>query len=775
MKFFPSVILSLLIACVSAHAAAKTPRYFGARPGALVEVKERLAKQDPALEPALKELLKDADKALKVQPPSVTQKPKPAPSGSKHDYMTAAPYYWPDPSKPDGIPYLRKDGKVNPEVRTDAYDHQRLGTMTKTVETLALAYDLTGNEDYAAHAAKCLRVWFLDPATRMNPHLTFAQAVPGKNTGRAAGVLEGRSLVSAGDAAGLIRGSKSWPAEDHKVLMKWMGDYLDWLMTSEIGRDEGDATNNHGTFYDVQVIGLALVLNRKNLAKETAEAAKQKRIAAQIEPDGRQPRELTRATSFGYSRFNLSALFALATLAEHAGVDLWNYRTEDGRSMRGALDFLLPFIVEPGKKWPYPQIKAIDPDDLAPLLVQAVSVYQDRKYTEALVALDPDPGSRLRLLVPAQFSPVDVTALDRPRILKAATSALALEPITLTRFTAKLSEGGANDFYSNGDYWWPDPTKPDGLPYIRRDGQSNPENFSQHRMAVRQVNESVAALAAAYQMTREERYVDKAAELLRVFFIDPKTRMNPHLNYAQAIPGVSPGRGIGIIDTLHLIEVPVAVAAVEGSAAFPPEMASGMSKWFADYLDWMITSENGKEEAAAKNNHAVAYWLQVAAFARFTGDEKRLAESRRQFKEVFVGMQMAADGSFPAELSRTKPFGYSIFQLDNLATLCQVLSTPEKDLWSYQLPDGRGIRKAIAYLYPYLTDKSKWPLPPDVEAWEGWPSRQPSLLFAGIALNENRYLDLWRGLPADPTDPEVRRNIAITQPLLWTRPTPVGK
>jgi hypothetical protein len=640
------------------------------------------------------------------------------------------------------------------------------------VETLALAYHFSGNENYAAHAAKCLRVWFLDPATRMNPHLNFAQAIPGKNTGRGAGVLEGRNLVIAADAAGLILGSKSWPAADHQSLMKWMGEYLDWLMNSEIGRDERDAKNNHGTFYDVQIIGLALMLDRKDLAKETAEAAKLKRIAAQIEADGRQPHELARTTSFGYSRFNLTALFALATLAEHVGVDLWNYRTEDGRGIQGALDFMVPFITEPGKKWPYPQIKAIEPDDLTPLFIQAASVYQNPKYTEALAALKPAPAERMRLMVSVHFSPLHVSALDRPRILKAATSALALEPITITRFPAKLSEGGPNDFYSNGDYWWPDPSKPDGLPYVRRDGQSNPQNFTHHRMAVRQLNQSVAALAAAYQITREESYVHKASDLLRVFFLDPKTRMNPHLNYAQAIPGVSPGRGIGIIDTLHLIEVPLAIAVLEASTAFTPEVASGMRKWFADYLDWMITSENGKEEAAEKNNHAVAYWLQVAAFARFTGDEKRLAECRRQFKEVFVGMQMATDGSFPAELSRTKPYGYSIFQLDNMATLCQVLSTPEEDLWSFQLPDGRGMRKAIAYLYPYIADKSQWPLPPDVEAWEGWPSRQASLLFAGIALNENRYLHLWRALPADPTDPEVRRNIAITQPLLWILPSP---
>ncbi len=206
---------------------------------------------------------------------------------------------------------------------------------------------------------------------------------------------------------------------------------------------------------------------------------------------------------------------------------------------------------------------------------------------------------------------------------------------------------------------------------------------------------------------------------------------------------------------------------MEKSPDFTPELVAGLKKWFADYAEWMLTSRNGKEEAAAKNNHAVAFWLQVACFAHFTGDTAKLAECRRQFKEVFVPNQMAADGSFPLELKRTKPYAYSIFQLDNMATLCQVLSIPQDDLWKFELPDGRGIRKAMAYLYPFLADKSKWPLKPDVQAWDGWPARQPSLLFGGLMFEERAYLDLWKKLPPDPTDAEVRRNISITQPILW--------
>jgi len=377
------------------------------------------------------------------------------------------------------------------------------------------------------------------------------------------------------------------------------------------------------------------------------------------------------------------------------------------------------------------------------------------------------------LLLPATAAPaLDVAALDHDRILQAADAALKQEPITITKYRAKLSEGGPNDYYSNGDYWWPNPNTTNGLPYVQRDGESNPDNFNRHRDCVHELHNAVAALGAAYEITGDDRYVKKAVELLRVFFLDPQTRMNANLQYAQAIPGVSTGRGIGIIDTLHLIEVPLAIEVLEKSPAFPPEALGGLKKWFADYVEWMTTSKNGHDEANATNNHAVAFWLQVAVFAQFTGDDTKLAECRQHFKEVFVPKQMAPDGSFPRELARTKPYGYSIFQLDNMATLCQVLSTTNDNLWTFTLPDGRGMAKAMAFLYPYLADKNKWLTDghrKDVQAWDGWPAREPSLLFAGLAFNEPKYLDLWKKLPTDPTDEEVRRNIAITQPILWLK------
>lgn len=362
---------------------------------------------------------------------------------------------------------------------------------------------------------------------------------------------------------------------------------------------------------------------------------------------------------------------------------------------------------------------------------------------------------------------LEVASLDRSRILRLAEEAMGMAPVSITQFPAGLSEGGPHDFYSNGDYWWPDPNRPNGLPYVRRDGQSNPDNFSAHRIALRNMRNAVAALAAAYALDGQEKYAAKAVTLLRVFFLDEGTRMNPSLLYAQAIPGVSSGRGIGIIDTLHLAEVPLAIMAIDKSKAMTPETRDGLKTWFADYAQWMTTHRYGLDEMNARNNHSVAYMVQLAAFARLTGDGEKLDLCRRRYKEVFVPQQMAVDGSFPQELARTKPYGYSIFQLDNMAILCQLLSTPDENLWAFTLPDGRGIRKAVEYLYPYLRDQSAWPRKPDVEHFEAWPVRQPALLFAGYAFGEGRYVDLWKTLEPDPTDAEVQRNMAITQPLLW--------
>ena len=243
--------------------------------------------------------------------------------------------------------------------------------------------------------------------------------------------------------------------------------------------------------------------------------------------------------------------------------------------------------------------------------------------------------------------------------------------------------------------------------------------------------------------------------------------MAPHLRYAQAIHGVSPGRGTGIIDTIHLVEVARALEALERRPGSRRPSATASSGWFADYLRWMTTDPNGIEEREAKNNHGTCWVMQVAAFARLTGNEELLAFCRDRFKTVLVPSQMATDGSFPLETARTKPYGYSLFNLDAMATAAWILSTPADDLWRFELPDGRGLRRAVACMAPFIRDRKKWPFPPDVMYDDQWPMRQPSLLFAGLAYGETSYLELWKTLPADSSVDEVVRNFFVRQPLLW--------
>lgn len=372
-------------------AGKESPRFFGARRGALPIVKQGIAQGETSLMPAYEALLRVADEALETEPPTVTDKKRHPVSGNLNDYYTQAPYLWPDPAKSDGLPYLPKDGIINPESRNpDFVDYSRGQEIGHLVETLALAYYFTGKESYAAHAARCLRVWFIDSATRMNPNLQYAQAVPGRNQGRYIGMIEAGGVVQAVDAAGLLDGSNHWSKDDRAALDIWITDFLDWFMNSEYGREEVQMRQNHGTMFDLRVVHLALALGKRDLAREKLESVKENRIARQIEPDGAQPMELRRTKSFNYSVMNLTGLTELATLGEWVGVDLWTFETSDGRSIRRALEFLRPYVEavpegSPPRVWHYKQIVPFLPEILAPAFRMASIGYQDEEY-EAIVS-----------------------------------------------------------------------------------------------------------------------------------------------------------------------------------------------------------------------------------------------------------------------------------------------------------------------------------------------------------------------------------------------------
>jgi Alginate lyase len=351
----------------------------------LLLTRQRLHDGDQNLAPAWAKLEREAQKALLEGPFSIVNKSVTPPSSDKHDYLSQAPYFWPNPKSPNGLPYVRRDGERNPEINKIT-DHRSLDQLESAVETLALAYYFKADEAYAKKAVQLLRAFFLDPATRMNPNLEYAQFIPGVNTGRGIGLIETRGLTQVVDAIGLLTGSKALTEADEQGLQNWFGRFLQWMLESKNGRDEAVAKNNHGTYYDVQVVSFALFLGKIDLAMRVLQEARQKRIATQVEPDGRQPLELARTKAWGYSNGNLDGLMLLATLGERVGIDLWNFQTVDGRSIRKALDFLIPVALGE-RKWQYQELGGVKPEILVPLMRRAAIAYHDKQYQTLMAKL----------------------------------------------------------------------------------------------------------------------------------------------------------------------------------------------------------------------------------------------------------------------------------------------------------------------------------------------------------------------------------------------------
>jgi hypothetical protein len=364
----------------------------------LETARERLARGNSDLQGAFKQLRADADAALELKATSVMDKSRPAASGDKHDYFSYGPYWWPDPAKPDGLPYVRRDGESNPAAfeNTDDRAFSRLGN---AVETLGLAYWFTGEERYAQKAAWLVRIWFLDPATRMNPNFQYAQAIPGITVGRGIGIIEARRIMQVNEGLALLKGSSQWNEMDRVALRAWMEEFYRWLRTSKNGRDEAAEQNNHGSWYDAQTAHLALVLGHTAHARNILTEGLNKRIARQIEPDGSQPHELGRTRSLNYSLFNLEALFACARLAEHVGVDWWSFQTSDGRGLRAALADVAPYA-DPARPWPRKDIHPGDRKPLLPLLAEYLQHREDAGLAEILAVQSArsDADSRWRLL-----------------------------------------------------------------------------------------------------------------------------------------------------------------------------------------------------------------------------------------------------------------------------------------------------------------------------------------------------------------------------------------
>lgn len=333
--------------------------------------------------PALTALKQRADGALAFEPVSVMDKSMTPPSGDKHDYMSVGPYWWPDPEQPDGLPYIRRDGEVNPERHT--YDNVPLSHLCDQVVQLAQAAYVFEHAPYARHAARLLRVWFLDPASRMNPHLDYGQAIPGRCTGRGIGIIDTATrFPDLVDALQLLAGAADWSEADQEGMRAWMWAYLEWLLESEKGRDEAATHNNHAVYFDLQAVVLALYTGQAALARRILAEVPARRIETQIEPDGCQPHELARTKSRSYSLMNTLGFLRLARLGRHVDVDLWGYVGDEGRSIPRAVQWFIPYI-RGEKRWTWQQIAPFeDPAAYRPMFLLAAAHAAEPVYRDIL-------------------------------------------------------------------------------------------------------------------------------------------------------------------------------------------------------------------------------------------------------------------------------------------------------------------------------------------------------------------------------------------------------
>lgn len=367
------------------------------------------------------------------------------------------------------------------------------------------------------------------------------------------------------------------------------------------------------------------------------------------------------------------------------------------------------------------------------------------------------------------FMPIDqkeILQTLKQKTIEKANWALTQPPITITSSFCNRSAGNKHDFFSEGDYWWPNPDNPNGA-YIQKDGLTNPNNFVDHRKAMIRFSQIIGYLSSAYCITKEEKYAGYAAKHLDAWFIYSSTLMNPSLLYAQAIKGKVTGRSIGIIDMIQMLEVAQGVVVFEHSSKIGKQKIEKIKQWFTQYLTWVTTHKYGIEERDTKNNHATCWVMQVAVFAKFVGNDSLLTDCKNRFKKILLPSQMDSIGSFPLELKRTKPYGYSLFNLDAMSTICHVLSTKKENLWNYTLTNGATLKTAIEFMYPFVEQKNKWPFQQDVMYWNEWPIAHPFLLFAFNNFNTKNWLNTWKKLEHFPTNDEVIRNLPIRNPLIW--------
>ena len=383
----------LVIPCLLASLpAASTRPLLLIQPSRLAELKT--AKPDSPAAKRLTQLLAEADAAMELPTITITKNPNLQASGDPHDYFSTAPYYWPNPNTPDGMPYIRKDGERNPD-RAKLSDQEPMLQMLRAAEVLAIAYNITGQEKYATSAARLLRGFFLDPKTRMNPNLNHSQGVPGGVAGRSYGVIDTLLFIKLPDILTLLDPSTAWTSKDREGFSTWCAEFADWLCKNPLAVEEKAATNNHGVTYDLQLAAVLLAAGKEDKARDILKTSLPSRMDSQIKPDGSQPEELARTTSWNYSCFNLRYLAKAATMARALDIDLWHHVAPDGSgSLRAAMLYLVPYLKEP-QLWKSPQIKKLEPSEARSWLGSGAAVYPDTAIQQAADSFAPLEDSNL--------------------------------------------------------------------------------------------------------------------------------------------------------------------------------------------------------------------------------------------------------------------------------------------------------------------------------------------------------------------------------------------
>ncbi len=336
------------------------------------------------LQASYKKLINDANGLLNFAPVSVMNKKAFPPSGNKHDYMSIGPYWWPDSTQPNGVPYKQRDGQINPEVH-DFPDKENMPTLCENVYKLGIAFYYSNDETYAKKATELVKVWFLDTATKMNPNLNYAQAVKGRFEGRPEGVIDTRHFIYLLDGIQLLKNSKSWTPQNDTNLKKWFSQFLGWLNTSKNGIGEMNAKNNHGVWFDAQSLAIAVYVDSTDLANKIVASA-EKRLESQMNNDGLFPLELARTTSLHYSAFIMNAFNIIAILSDKTSTNFWTAETASGKSYKKALDALAPYLTKE-KEWTGKEIRPFNFQDAYPLLLRDAGRYNCPSCLDAIKKL----------------------------------------------------------------------------------------------------------------------------------------------------------------------------------------------------------------------------------------------------------------------------------------------------------------------------------------------------------------------------------------------------